>query len=238
MKRTAGKPAIIMSLQLTSHALNHLLTQNSWALPRLARFAGKTARFDIAPFSFAYTILGNGTLQSADAAASADAVCVVSPALLPHFALHGTSAQSSLSADTKNRQDGDRTDAADTQLPHVETLSEGDTALLTEILFLSRNLRWDAAEDLSNIIGDIAAERIVQTIQAKRQQLRDTILNLSQAAAEYCTEEYPLLTNTQQAAAFTQQVNALCGDMARLEQRISHLPSSSLVPPTQVARER
>lgn len=190
-----------MFAQPSAAALNHLLTQNSWALQRLVRFAGKTARFDIAPFSFAFTILPDGTLLNADAATSADAVCVIAPSLLPRLALHDEKA-------------------------HAGIRSEGDAALLTEIFFLSRNLRWDAAEDLSRVTGDIAAERIVQTVQSKRQQLRDAAVNLSQAAAEYWTEERPLLAKPQQVAVFMQQVDTLRDDVARLEQRISRLTTN------------
>lgn len=190
-----------MFTQPSAAALNHLLKQNSWALWRLVRFAGKTARFDIAPFSFAFTIREDGTLRNAEATASADAVCDIATSLLPRLALHDEKA-------------------------HAEILSEGDDALLTEIFFLSRNLRWDAAEDLSHITGDIAAERIVQTIQSKQQQLRDAAVNLSQAAAEYWTEEHPLLAKPQQVAAFMQQVDTLRDDLARLELRINRLLSA------------
>lgn len=179
-------------------ALNHLLTQNSWALPRLARFAGQTARFDIAPFSFAYTILTDGSLHCADAAAGADALCVIAPSLLPRLVLH----------DEKS---------------HTEIHSEGDPELLKEIFFLSRNLDWDAAEDLSHVTGDIAAERIVQTAHIVRQQLHDAALNFSRAAAEYWTEEQPLLAKPQHVSAFMQQVDTLRDDVARLEQRINRL---------------
>lgn len=179
-------------------ALNHLLTQNSWAFERLARFAGKTARFDIAPFSFAYTILADGSLRSADTATSADALCMIAPSLLPRLALHDEKARS-------------------------EIRSEGDAALLAEIFFLSRNLRWDAAEDLSRVTGDIAAERIAQTLQSAHQQLRESALSFSQAAAEYWTEERPLLAKPQQVSAFMQQVDTLRDDVARLEQRIKTL---------------
>ena len=182
----------------TAAALNHLLTQNSWALQRLARFAGKTARFDIAPFSFAWTILADGSLRNADMAASADAVCSIAPSLLPRLALHDEKA-------------------------HTDIRSEGDAAMLAEIFFLSRNLRWDAAEDLSHVTGDIAAERIVQILQSTHQQLRDSALNLAQAAAEYWTEERPLLAKPQQVSEFMQQVDTLRDDVARLEQRIGRL---------------
>jgi ubiquinone biosynthesis protein UbiJ len=182
-------------------ALNHLLTQNSWALPRLARFAGKTAQFDIMPFSFAYTILADGSLRSADAAASTDALCVIAPSLLPRLVLHDENA-------------------------HTEIRSEGNAELLTEIFFLSRNLRWDAAEDLSGITSDIAAERIVQTLHSTQHQVRAAAVNFSHAAAEYWTEERPLLAKPQQVSAFMQQVDTLRDDVARLEQRIGRLFTS------------
>jgi ubiquinone biosynthesis accessory factor UbiJ len=187
-----------MFAQPSIAALNHLLTQNSWALPRLARFAGKTARFDIAPFSFVCTILQDGMLRAAHADSSADALCVIAPSLLPRLALHDENA-------------------------HAEIHSEGDAELLKEIFFLSRNLNWDAAEDLSHVTGDIAAERIVQTVQSAHQQLRDAAMNLSRAAAEYLTEERPLLAKPMHVSTFMQQVDVLRDDVARLELRIARL---------------
>lgn len=189
-----------MFAQPSAAALNHLLTQNSWALPRLQGFAGKTARFNIAPFYFAYTILDNGLLSTADATASADALCVIAPSLLPRLALHDESA-------------------------HAEIYSEGDAALLTEIFFLSRNLHWDMAGDLSAFTGDIAAERIVQTLQSAQHQLRDATMSLTQAATEFWTEEQPLIAKPQLVSTFTQQVDTLRNDIARLEQRIKRLAS-------------
>jgi ubiquinone biosynthesis protein UbiJ len=184
--------------QPSAEALNHLLMQNSWALPRLARFAGKTVRFDIAPFSFAYTILPDGSLRSADAAIIANALCVVAPSLLPRLALSDEHA-------------------------HANIRSEGDTELLKEIFFLSRNMNWDAAEDLSHITGDIVAERMVQVVHNTQQQLRAAAVNFSRAAAEYLTEEQPLLAKPQHVSAFMQQVDTLRDDVARLELRIGRL---------------
>jgi ubiquinone biosynthesis protein UbiJ len=187
-----------MFAQPSVAALNHLLTQNSWALPRLARFAGKTARFDIAPFSFSCTILQDGMLRAADADSSADALCVIAPSLLPRLALHDENA-------------------------HTGIHTEGDAELLKEIFFLSRNLNWDPAEDLSHVTGDIAAERIVQSVQSAQQQLRDAAMNFSRAAAEYLTEERPLLAKPLQVSAFMQRVDVLRDDVARLELRIGRL---------------
>jgi ubiquinone biosynthesis accessory factor UbiJ len=179
----------------TSVALNHLLTQNSWASRRLARFAGKTARFDIAPFSFACAILADGSVLATDASTSADTACVIAPSLLPRLAL--------------------RDEAA-----YAEIRYTGDSALFAEIMSLMRELRWDMAEDLSHVTGDIAAERIAQAVQNAQHQLRDAATNFSQAAAEYWTEERPLLAKPQHIAEFKRQVESFRDDVEQLERRI------------------
>lgn len=187
-----------MITQSSVATLNHLLAQNSWALPRLARFNGKTVRFNIAPFSFCFTILENGSLRVADTDASADAQCEIPPSLLPRLALRDESA-------------------------HAAIHSEGDAGLLSEVFYLARNLRWDAAEDLSRFTGDIAAERIVRLAHTTHQHMREAALNLAQAATEFWTEERPVLAKPQQLSAFIQQVDTLRDDAARLEQRITQL---------------
>jgi len=183
---------------LSASSLNHLLSQSGWALSRLAKFAGRTARFNIAPFSFAYTILEDGTLRAADAKASADTICTISPALLPRLALHD-----------------------ETAFAQIQT--SGDAVLLAEIFYLSRHLRWDAAEDLSRFTGDIAAERIVHLAASAQGHMREGSLSLTQALAEYCTEERPLVAKSIHINSFVQQVDKLRDDVARLEQRINRL---------------
>jgi len=187
--------------QPTVATINHLLTQSGWALQRLARFSGKTARFNIAPFSFSCTIQEDGSLAKASDDVSADASCTIAPSSLPRLVL----------------QDESAFDQIDTA---------GDGALLSEIFFLAHNLRWDMAEDLSRFSGDIAAERIVQMAKGKHKHLRDTVLNLSQALTEYWTEEHPLLAKPQQLVDFGQEVNALHGEIDELACRIVKLSAT------------
>jgi ubiquinone biosynthesis protein UbiJ len=184
--------------QLSASALNHLLGQNGWALQRLAKFAGKTARFDIAPFSFAYTVQADGTVLKATVDAMPDALNTIAPSLLTRLAMKDEAAFSAIK-------------------------SSGDTAFLAEIFFLSKHLRWDAAEDLSQITGDIVAERLVHFAAGAQQQVRESALNLSQAFAEYWTEERPLVAKSVHINQFIQQVDALRDDVERLEQRINRL---------------
>lgn len=175
--------------------LNHLLAQSNGLLPRLSRFAGMTARFDIAPFSCAYTILSDGSLRDAASDTTADAVCVLALSLLPRLALNDETA-------------------------YQEVATFGDAALLSEIFFLSRNLRWDAGKDLSRLTGEDIAERILRTVHHSREQLHDIAVNFSKAATGYCTLEHPLLVRQQQLTQLARQVEILCNDMSHLEQRI------------------
>jgi ubiquinone biosynthesis protein UbiJ len=190
-----------MPIQLTAAVLNHLLAQNSWALPGLARFAGKTVRFDIAPLCFSYTIRDDGSVRKADQGSIPDAVCEIAPSLLPRLAAHDENA-------------------------HAEIRSNGDADLLREIFYLSRNLSWDVADDLSHFTGDIAAERIVRAAEAARMNLLAAMTNVSRATAEYLTEERPVLAKPRQVSEFIAQVDALRDDVARLEKRINHLTTA------------
>jgi ubiquinone biosynthesis accessory factor UbiJ len=183
---------------LSASVLNHLLEESGWALQRLNKFAGKTARFNIAPFSFAYTVLENGAVIRAASEAVPDATCTLAPSLLPRLAV--------------------KDEAAFTQIQ-----TSGDSALLAEIFYLSKHLRWDAAEDLSRVTGDIAAERIVKFAGTAHQQILDGARNLSEAFAEYWTEERPLVAKSTHINQFIQQVDVLRDDVERLEQRINRL---------------
>lgn len=184
------QPAIAM--------LNHLLAQSGWALPRLARFSGKTICFKLPLFALNCTIQADGALLAAAPDASADAICVIPPALLPRLALLDESA--------------------------LELVGRsGDAALVDEIFFLARNLRWDAADDLSRFTGDIAAERIVQFAEGARRQIQQNALHLSQALAEYWTEERPLIATHRQIGAYSRSVAGLQGALDALEQRIDRL---------------
>lgn len=185
-------------LSLSAAALNHLLEQSGWAMQRLQKYAGKTARFNIAPFSFAFYILPNGSILTAEQTEPADCTCIIPPSLLPRLALQDEHAFS-----------------------QIET--QGDSALLGEIFNISKNLQWDMGEDLSRFMSDSAAERLVQFAGIAKKQLIDNALNISQAFAEYWTEERPLVAKSTHIQQFIQQVDTLRDDIARLEQRINRL---------------
>lgn len=193
---SANSFALAVLAQFSADALNHMLVQNNWALQRLICFAGKTARFDITPFSFAYNVQTDGTLRSADITATADAVCVVTLSLLPRLLLRDEKA-------------------------FAEICTEGDAALLNEIFFMMHSLRWDAAKDISRITGGNAVKRMLQ----QGQRLHETAETLTRMAADYFTEEHQILVRTQQFSEFMQQLDELRDGVARIDQRIKQLLS-------------
>lgn len=184
--------------------LNHLLRGASWARKRLTLLAGKTVRFCIPPFpDLAVTIQTSGEVLAAESNASADVTVTVTPGLLPRLLTRDADA-------------------------YREIEISGDKILAAEILDIAKNLRWDMEQDLSQVMGDILAHRVMQTGNSLVQWHTETARNLSQALMEYWTEEQPLLVKPTQIREFTDAVNALQNDIAQLEKRIKALKKKQL----------
>ncbi|TSA53731.1 MAG: ubiquinone biosynthesis protein [Nitrosomonadaceae bacterium] len=179
--------------------LNHLLRGESWARKRLQPCAGKTARFCIPPFvDFALIVQPNGEVATAVDAAATDATLTFVPGLLPRLLAHDADAYRNI---------------------HIS----GDNAFAEELLHIGKNLHWDVEQDLSLIMGDILAHRMVQAGDNLLQWHTDTLRNLSQMLAEYWTEEQPLLAKPAYVRKFIDDVSALRNDAEQLEKRVEKL---------------
>jgi ubiquinone biosynthesis protein UbiJ len=86
-----------------------------------------------------------------------------------------------------------------------------------------RELRWDAAEDLSRLVGDIAAHRLVRLGQGVLAWQRETLSSLLAATSEYLVEERHVLPGREAVASWAREVDALRDDAERLGQRIDQL---------------
>ncbi|MGZ5073706.1 MAG: hypothetical protein ACXWBL_11230, partial [Usitatibacter sp.] len=73
------------------------------------------------------------------------------------------------------------------------------------------------------VVGDIAAHRIVAGARALRDWGADTGLRLAQGAAEYWTEESPLIASRVKVDAFVREVAELRDSVERLEKRVGNL---------------
>ncbi|HUQ29847.1 MAG TPA: hypothetical protein VM051_14720, partial [Usitatibacter sp.] len=100
---------------------------------------------------------------------------------------------------------------------------QGDMELAQEVSFLARHLTWDVEEDLSKVVGDIAAHRIVSAARELTRWGRDASLRGAQGAAEYWTEESPLIASRVKVEDFVSEVSRLRDDIERLEKRVERL---------------
>ena len=112
--------------------------------------------------------------------------------------------------------------AAHEEAAYREIEMQGDMELAQEISFLARHLTWDFEEDLSKAVGDVAAHRIAGGARAMRTWSRDAALRMAQGAAEYWTEESPLIASRVKVEDFVRGVSELRDAVERLEKKIAN----------------
>jgi ubiquinone biosynthesis protein UbiJ len=179
-------------------AVNHLLTQAAWARDKLKPFSGHTAKITMPPFEAAFLIQDDGLLAP-PAEGAAPEVSISLPATAPLLVLQGPDV-----------------------LMRAARL-EGSVDFAEALGFVIRNLRWDIEEDLSKLVGDIAAHRFVSNAQkfAGRQQL--AAQNLAENLVEFVTYEQAMIANRAAIDDFTRDIDTLRDDLARLEKRVARL---------------
>ncbi len=190
---------------LAAHAINRLTAATPLARERLARFAGKTAAFRVGPLSVALTVQTTGEVLAAVEEAAPELEVRLSPFLLPRLAGHDESAY------------GD-----------VETT--GDLEFAGEVAFLAKHLRWDVEEDLSKVVGDAAAHRAVSAARGAAAWGKDASERLAAGAAEYWTEEDPLIATRVKVEGFIAGVTELRDAVERLDKRIALLEKGDAPP--------
>lgn len=179
-------------------AVNHVLRTAPLARERLAKHAGRTVVFRVGPLTPAFTIQTTGEVTAALRDAARDLDVRISPFLLPRLMAREESAW------------------RDVEMA-------GDMELAQEVSFIARNVSWDVEEDLSRVVGDIAAHRIVSGARAFDAWARDAALRTAQGASEYWTEESPLITSRVKVESFVREVSELRDAVDRLEKRIERL---------------
>jgi len=182
-------------------AVNHVLRGSPMALERLRPHAGRTVGFHVGPFVIVLTVQTTGEVASAVAGAPRDLDVRISPFLLPRL-------------------------AAGEEAAFREIEMQGDAELAQEVSFLARNLSWDAEEDLARVVGDIAAHRMAGAARSLARWSRDATLRMAQGAAEYWTEESPLIASRVKVESFAREVSELRDAVDRLEKRVERLEGS------------
>src|SRR5260221_10201381 len=179
-------------------ALNHVLKSAPLALERLRKHAGRTAAFHVGPLTLAFTVQTTGEVAAAVPGAARDLDVRISPFLLPRLAL--------------------REEAA-----WREVEMQGDMEFAQEISFLVRNLDWDVEEDLSRVVGDVAAHRMAGAAREAGSWGREASLPGAPGAAEDWTEEAPLIASRVKVEAFVREVAEVRDAAQRLDERIERL---------------
>lgn len=180
-------------------ALNHLLKEQRWARETLRPYAGKCVVFRLDPLpDLRLRINESGMVESAAADAAADLTVTVQPGAVPHLLARDQAA-----------------------MAHVDLAGPVDLAAAVQMLF--RDLRWDAEEDLSRLVGDVLAHRIVATATDVLAWQKDAALRLGQNVSEYLLYEQPMLASAEQVDTLRRNLDKLNEDCARLERRLALL---------------
>ena len=179
-------------------AVNHVLRSAPLAMERLRKHAGRTAAFHVGPVSLAFTVQTTGEVEAAVPGASRDLEVRISPFLLPRI-------------------------AAKEEAAFRDIEMQGDMEFAQEVSFLFRHLTWDVEEDLSKAIGDIAAHRLVGAARGLHRWGREAAFRAAQGAAEYWTEESPLIASRVKVEDFVRGVAELRDAIERLEKRAERL---------------
>lgn len=187
-----------MLAQGVTSVLNHLLDQAEWARSRLSPFAGRIARFDSPPFQMSFLICEGGNVAASP------------PDQLPSVSIHVP-----LNALLQLPEGLDRF------FSHASV--EGSAEFATELSFVLRNLRWDAEEDLSALIGDVAAHRLVSAASHFVSWQNQGARNLSANLTEYVTYENPLLVNHAEFSELRAGISALIDTLNQCETRLLRL---------------
>jgi len=191
-----------MTPSIIAAAINHLLAEESWARNKLGAHAGKVACFDAGLIAIRLKVAGDGMVETASSDAPANVAIRIKLSDLPLIAQNRERAFSYVKVD-------------------------GDADFANTISQLSQSLRWEAEEDLSKWIGDVAAARLAGGARTAFDTIRATHRKVVENAAEYFLEENPMLMRPQATADFAGDVSRLRDDVERLTKRIDKLKGNA-----------
>lgn len=177
--------------------LNRMLAREAWAREKLTPFAGRSARFDAAPFGLTLQVADDGTFAASVGGEPAVTIGVALSSLpLAMF---------------------------DPQAAMKDVRLSGDAEFAQALAFVLQNLRPEPEEELSRFIGDAAAQRLVGFLRASASQWKQIAENMLDNTAHYVVTENPMVVGRDELDAFNQDVNRLRDTVARIEKRIDFL---------------
>ena len=184
--------------------LNALLRREPWACERLAAHAGKSLRLTAGePWTLRCAIASDGTLLACDRAVVPDVVLSIPPERRRE--LPGAWRDQGL--------------AGVTGLGHIQ----GDAGLAHLVSDLARGLRWDVEDDLSRVVGDVAAVRLTRGARELAGGLRQAASRAQDNLTEYLGEESGMGVREADFQAWAADRQALESRLERLDARLRRL---------------
>ena len=179
--------------------LNHLIASETWASTRLAPFAGETVALATAPLpELRFTILADGRCAPAAEGAQPTLTVRLKPDAVAALAR-----------------------GEEHFMRSVEVT--GNARLAGEVLQLVRHLRWDPEEDLSKLVGDVAAHRLVGLARNFAAWQADSVKRLAKSLMEYAVEEQRVLVDRVELDQLAAHTARLRDALERLEKRLERL---------------
>src|SRR5579859_6590966 len=99
----------------------------------------------------------------------------------------------------------------------------GNARLASEVMLLARHLRWDAEEDLSRLVGDVAARRVVGLTRKFAAWQTDAARRFAQSLVDYAVEERRIVVRRPELAVLAAGIARLRDAIERLEKRIERI---------------
>ena len=184
--------------------VNRVLSDYPAACERIRAHQGKVIAVQIGPIKTVMRIAARGEFElvgetgDESAETAADVSMTIPPSLLPGLVAKDPEALSKIAF-------------------------SGDSELAATLSDIARNVEWDIEADLSRVVGDVVAHRVVGVAQRARAWRAEAGERLSANVAEYLTEERRAFISSRELEDLTRKNEALRDDIARLDARLSKL---------------
>jgi ubiquinone biosynthesis protein UbiJ len=109
----------------------------------------------------------------------------------------------------------------DAAAQHVKV--SGDVDLAHAMSKLAGQLRWEFEEDLSKLVGDAMAHRIVQAAKKANTYGQAAVKDVGGSIFEYLVHEKPTLVQQEELTHYKNNLRQLRDDVERIEKRIERL---------------
>ena len=86
-----------------------------------------------------------------------------------------------------------------------------------------KKIKWDVEEDLSKIIGDVAANRVGILGEKVLNESKKITISIAEAFKEYWEEEKPLIAKKNRVHQFLAEIDNISEDVERIEAKINSL---------------